>query len=200
MRHRKNKNRLGRNTAHRKATLRNMVRGLIKSQKIKTTRVKAKEAKILMDKLITIAKKNTPAHQRLAFSMLPDKETVKTLFREVAPRFEKRAGGYTRVIPLTFRRGDGANMVILELTEKKIVEEVPVKPAKERTKQKAKEVPAKKKAQSKQEEKPVEQKVAPKPKAAVAEEIAKEKGKAEKKKIEKGFMKGLRRFFKSKTP
>ena len=177
-----------------------MVRGLIISQKIKTTRVKAKEAKILMDKLITIAKKGTPSHQRLAFSMLPDKETIKTLFREVAPRFEKRNGGYTRVIPLTFRRGDGANMVILELTEKKIVEEVPVKPAKERTKQKAKEVPAKKKAQPKQEEKPATQKVAPKPKTAVAEDVAKEKGKTEKKKIEEGFMKGLRRFFKGKTP
>ena len=195
MRHRKKKKRLGRTTSHRKATLRNLARSLFLNQKIKTTRVKAKEARVLVDNLISIAKKNTPFHQRLAFSILGDKKLIKELFKEIAPRFKNRAGGYTRVIPLNFRRGDGADMVILELTEQKIIQEPRVKLRKRLAKEKGLPPP-----KPKEEEKPPEHKIAPEPKAKVAEEIAREKAKTEKRKIEKGFLKGLRRFFRAKAP
>jgi len=196
VRHRKVRRRLGRTTAHRKATLKNMARALLLNQKIKTTKIKAKEVRTLAERLISIGKENNLPQQRLAFSLVPDKNLVKTLFKDIAPRFKNRKSGYTRIIPLGFRQGDGANMVILELTEKKI-EEKPIKP--KAKKEAIKEKPAKEKAK-KPEEKGQEHRIAPKPKTAVAEEIAKEKAKGEKKKNQKSFMKGLRRFFRSKSP
>ena len=161
--------------------------------------------------IITLAKKNTPHHQRVAFSIIPDKKIIKELFKEIGPRFQNRTGGYTRIIPLNFRKGDGASMVILELTEKKIIEKTKVKKALDKDNKAAqkkapiqKQEPQKAKkettAKAKADEKPEAHQIAPKPKAVVTEKIAKEKGKAEKTKIQKGFMKGLRGFFRSKNP
>lgn len=211
MRHRKGTRRLGRQSSHRKATMKSMARAIFLSQSIKTTKVKAKEARVLVDNLITLAKKNTPHHQRVAFSIIPDKKIIKELFKEIGPRFQNRTGGYTRIIPLNFRKGDGASMVILELTEKKIIEKTKVKKALDKDNKAAqkkapiqKQEPQKAKkettAKAKADEKPEAHQIAPKPKAVVTEKIAKEKGKAEKTKIQKGFMKGLRGFFRSKNP
>lgn len=203
MRHRVKNKRLGRMGSHRKRTLQNLARAVFFNQSIKTTKLKAKEARVLVANLITIAKKNTPHHQRLAFSIVPDKTLVKELFKEIAPRFQKRNGGYTRIIPLNFRRGDGADMVIFELTEKKVVKEKPKvkkEPAKAKKLLGKKEPAAKKTAGPKKEERQQESKVAPKPKVQVAQEIAKEKAKGEEKKIQKGFLKGVRRFFQRRTP
>lgn len=196
MRHRKKKIRLGRTTPHRKAALKNMTRALLLCQSIKTTRVKAKETRILADNVISIAKKNTPYHQRLAFSIIPDKKLIKELFKEIAPRFKNRNGGYTRVIPLSFRRGDGADMVILELTEKKVVEKPKIKAKKEPAK--GKKILPKKEQAAKPEEKAPERMVAPKPKAVMTEEIAREKAKTEEKK-QKGFLKGIKKMFRRKS-
>ena len=168
-------------------------------QKIKTTRSKAKETKVLLDRLITIAKRQSPFYQRMAFSLLPDKKVIKELFKEIAPRFKNRTGGYTRIIPLDFRKGDGADMVILELTEQKIISK-PEKGKSAKEKSKEKKLSPKKEVPPKPEEKAPEQKVAPKPKAEVAEEIAREKAKTEGKKVQKNFLKGLRRFFRGKAP
>ena len=199
MRHRVNKRKLGRQSAHRKATVTNLATAVLISQKIKTTKVKAKEARMLVDKLITIAKTDTLPNRRLIFSMLRNKKVTGNIFSEIAPRFKKRAGGYTRIIPLGFRRGDGADMVILELTEQKVVSKPKPKSKKEALRKDKPTAPKKEAAQPPVKEETGERKVAPKPKTQVAEEISKEKAKSEKKKIDKGFTKGLRRFFRRKS-
>lgn len=185
MRHRKRRTRFGRQSTHRIATLKSLARSVLIHQSIKTTRVKAKEASRVVDGLITIAKKKSPAARRQAFSMLGDKTLVRKLFKEIAPLFEKRKGGYTRITPFDFRKGDGASMVFLELTEKK-----PEEKAKPPKKAKSKPLP----------------KAAPEIKPAVKEEktvedVRKEKAKDEQKKFtrQKGFFKNVSRFFRRRT-
>ena len=124
MRHRKQKRKLSMMRSHRNATLRNMVRSLIEHQRIQTTLVRAKEARRLAEPLITIGKEDTVAARRRAYSILAERDLVVKLFKEIAPLFKGRKGGYTRIIPLGFRRGDGAHLAILELTERKIEEKV----------------------------------------------------------------------------
>jgi large subunit ribosomal protein L17 len=118
MRHAKSGNRLSRNQTLRKATMRDMARAILVEERIFTTKAKAKEARKFIDQLITLGKKGTLADKRRAFSILCDHTMVKELFEITAPRFAKRAGGYTRIIPFGLRRGDNAEMVYLELTEK----------------------------------------------------------------------------------
>ena len=127
MRHRISGNRIGRNSSLRKATLRDLAKATLVHQKICTTKAKAKEARKLVDKLITLGKKDTLAAKRRAFAILCDHGLVSDLFNNIAGRFKSRLGGYTRIIPLSERRGDRAFLVYLELTEKKIEE--PKKPA-----------------------------------------------------------------------
>jgi len=127
MRHRKRRSKLGMMTAHRNATLRNIVKALLKYQRIKTTHARAKEARRLAEGLITLSKTDSIAARRRAYSVLTDRDLVTKLFNEIAPLFKTRNSGYTRIIPLGFRRGDGASLSILELTEKKIVEKLPKK-------------------------------------------------------------------------
>ena len=119
MRHRKQRTRLGRQSEHRTATLNNMARSVLVHEKIRTTHIKAKEARKLVDSLITIGKVDSLASRRQAFSILNDKTLVAKLFKEIAPLFKAKKGGYTRIIPFNFRKGDGASMVFLELTERK---------------------------------------------------------------------------------
>lgn len=136
MRHRVSGNRLGRNSSLRKSTVRDIAKSTLVHQRICTTKAKAKEARKLVEKLITLGKKETLAAKRRAFSILCDHKIVSNLFNDIAGRFKNRAGGYTRIIPLSERRGDNAMLVYLELTEKKIVE--PKKPV--AVKEKAKTV------------------------------------------------------------
>ncbi len=118
MRHKIAGNRLSRNQSLRKATLRDLAKATLIDQRICTTRAKAKEARKLVEKLITLGKKDTLAARRRAFSILCDHSLVSNLFKETAPRFKNRIGGYTRIIPFNKRIGDNAEMVFLELTEK----------------------------------------------------------------------------------
>jgi large subunit ribosomal protein L17 len=118
MRHKIAGNRLSRNQSLRKATLRDLAKATLIDQRICTTRAKAKEARKLVEKLITLGKKDTLAARRSAFAILCDHDLVSSLFKETAPRFKNRMGGYTRIIPLNNRIGDNAIMVFLELTEK----------------------------------------------------------------------------------
>ena len=118
MRHGKSGNRLSRNQSLRKATLRDMAKAVFLQERICTTRAKAKEARKLIDKLITLGKKDTLAARRRAFAVLCDHAEVAQLFSKVAPRFKSRKGGYTRIIPYVQRGGDNAELAFLELTEK----------------------------------------------------------------------------------
>jgi large subunit ribosomal protein L17 len=118
MRHAKAGNRLSRNQSLRKATLRDMAKAVFLQERICTTRAKAKEAKKLIEKLITLGKKDTLAARRRAFAILCDHNIVSQLFSRTAPRFKARNGGYTRIISYTQRGGDNAALAFLELTEK----------------------------------------------------------------------------------
>ncbi|MCP2519756.1 50S ribosomal protein L17 [Candidatus Aminicenantes bacterium AC-708-M15] len=115
MRHRVGGKKLRRNPAHRRALLRNLVTSLLDKERIITTLAKAKAARPLAEKMITLAKKNTLHTRRQALAFIFKKEVVKKLFDELGPRFAERPGGYTRIIKLGPREGDGAEMAILEL-------------------------------------------------------------------------------------
>ncbi len=113
---------LGRSSAHRKSMLRNLATDVIVNDSIETTLHRAKEAQRLVDKLVTLGKKGDLASRRRAASILmkvniksEDRTALQRLFDEVAPRYADRAGGYTRIIRLDNRRGDDAEVVILEL-------------------------------------------------------------------------------------
>lgn len=106
---------LGRPTAHRKSMLRNLVTDLFREGRIQTTDCRAKEAGREAEKLITLAKKNDLHTRRQALSYIFDEDVVSKLFDEIAPKYEDRQGGYTRILKLGPRRGDGAEVVFLEL-------------------------------------------------------------------------------------
>jgi large subunit ribosomal protein L17 len=116
MRHLKAGRHLGRNSSHRTALFRNLTRALFEHERIITTVEKAKEVRRFVEKLITLAKRNTLHARRLCLARLPDKEAVNKLFTDIAPRFADRPGGYTRVIKRHERRlGDGGHTAFLEL-------------------------------------------------------------------------------------
>ncbi len=165
MRHRVHTFKIGRTSAHRKAMLANMVSSLIESGTIKTTVVKAKEARRFADRMVTLGKKASLHHRRLAVSYLRNKDAVKKLFDEVAPTFADRAGGYTRIIRLGVRQGDGAEMCMLQLTNNDVQEKKAKAPAKKAEKaeapaaeEKAVKAPRKKAAPKQAEEKAEEAK------------------------------------------
>ncbi len=115
MRHRKAGRRLGRTTAHRKATMKNMAMALFTEDAITTTLAKSKELRRFAEPLITLAKKDTVANRRQAFAALRDNGVVHRLFTEIAPSFAERPGGYTRILRLGVRKGDCAEMARIEL-------------------------------------------------------------------------------------
>ncbi len=115
MRHRVKGKKLRRDTAHRRALLRNLVTSFLEKERIRTTLAKAKAARPLAEKMITLAKRNTLHTRRRAIRFVIGKPVVKKLFDELGPRFSERPGGYTRIIKVAPRRGDGAQMAILEL-------------------------------------------------------------------------------------
>ncbi len=114
MRHGKDHKKLGRTASHRKAMLSNMVASLIEHKQIRTTVAKAKEARRWADRMVTFGKRGTVAARREVYKFIPRRDIVKILFDELAPHFETRNGGYTRVIKLGRRQGDGAELAILE--------------------------------------------------------------------------------------
>ena len=117
MRHRKHTFKVGRTTAHRHAMLANAVCSLIDHGRITTTLVKAKEIRRLADRMVTYAKDGSLHKRRLAIAELHSVELVHKLFADVAPQFKERNGGYTRIMKLGPRRGDAAEMCILEFVE-----------------------------------------------------------------------------------
>lgn len=106
---------LGVNTGHRKAMLRNLVTSLFRDERINTTEARAKEVKSIAEKLVSTAKKGDLAARRQALAYIYEEEVVRKLFDSIAPKYAERPGGYTRIIKIGHRRGDAASMVILEL-------------------------------------------------------------------------------------
>lgn len=117
MRHQKAGRKLGRESAHRTALMRNMVTSLIEHGRIRTTDAKAKELRRYADRMVTLGKQSTLAARRRARGFVRTDEAVRRLFDEIAPRFADRAGGYTRIVKLGMRRGDSAPLSIIEFVE-----------------------------------------------------------------------------------
>jgi large subunit ribosomal protein L17 len=115
MRHLSKGKRLGRTTSHRKALLRNLVTSFLDKERVTTTIAKAKEARPLAEKMITLAKKNTLHTRRQALAFVTKESTVRKLFDTLGPRFSERPGGYSRIVKTGPRAGDGAEMAVLEL-------------------------------------------------------------------------------------
>ena len=114
MRHLKRTAKLGRTSEHRNAMLANLVCSLIEHKRVTTTLAKAKAARSVAEKLVTLAKKGTNQHRRLAVARLHQEKAAKTLFTEIAPAFKDRRSGYTRIIKLGQRQGDASQSAILE--------------------------------------------------------------------------------------
>ena len=120
MRHRKSGRKLNRNSSHRKAMFRNMTCSLFEHELIKTTLPKAKELRKVAEPLLTLAKVDSVAKRRLAFARLRDNAIVAKLFNELAPRYNERPGGYTRILKCGYRVGDKAPMAYIELVDRPI--------------------------------------------------------------------------------
>jgi large subunit ribosomal protein L17 len=115
MRHLAQGRKLGRTTAHRRAMLRNLVTSFLEKERVVTTVAKAKEARPLAEKMITLAKRNTLHTRRQALAFVTKESVVRKLFDKLGPRFSERPGGYTRIVKLGTRAGDGADMAVIEL-------------------------------------------------------------------------------------
>jgi large subunit ribosomal protein L17 len=120
MRHRNSGAKLGRQPAHRRATLRNLVTNVIEKERITTTVRRAKAARPLVERMITLGKGDSLHKRRQAAAYLLTPNATRKLFEDIAPRFADRAGGYTRIIHVGFRIGDGAQLAILELLGSKL--------------------------------------------------------------------------------
>lgn len=118
MRHKVSGRRLGRTTSHRKASLQNMAVSLFQHELIRTTVPKAKELRRVAEPLITRAKEDSLANRRLVFSRLRDRDMTQKLFLELGPRYQKRPGGYLRILRCGFRPGDSAPMAFVELVDR----------------------------------------------------------------------------------
>lgn len=120
MRHRKYQGRLGVMPAHRRALLRNLVTSLLKHERIRTTKAKAKETRRYAEKMISLAKKENLAAKRRVLGFVRERAVVKKLFDTLIYRYADRRGGYTRITRLGFRGGDGAEEVFLELVDRPV--------------------------------------------------------------------------------
>lgn len=122
MRHRNSGRQLSRTGSHRAAMLRNMAVSLLQHEVIQTTVAKAKELRMVVEPIITLAKEDGVAKRRLAFDRLRDKAAVGKLFTEIGPRFKTRPGGYLRILKCGYRPGDSAPMAIVELVDRPTAE------------------------------------------------------------------------------
>lgn len=190
MRHKRNTQTLSRFSSYYKATIKSLAQAVILRQRIVTTKVRAKLAKRLVDNLVTIGKDiDSLASRRRAFSVLNDHSLVQRLFKEISPMFTEKNGGYTRIIPYKRRRGDNAELVVLELSLKRAIS----KPV------------AEKQAVRKEEERRMKEAAQPKEEKAVPKVEHKEVLPPEKEKHKKEAMKphkknlgGFGKFFKQK--
>ena len=123
MRHLKRTAKLGRTAEHRNAMLANLVCSLIKHRRVTTTLAKAKAARSVAEKIVTLGKKGTIANRRLVVARLHQEDAAKILFKEIAPAFQNRNGGYTRIIRMNNRQGDAAQRAILEWVDTPVTEE-----------------------------------------------------------------------------
>lgn len=227
MRHGNAHTKLSMRSSHRKATVRNMARSLLQYQRIETIHARAKVVRRLAEHLITLAKENTVAARRRAYAILTDRDLVSKLFNEIGPLFKERKSGYTRIIPLGYRRGDGASLSILELTEQNIIEKITKKKEKKAAIQKERAAKAETRAtaHTSAQDKAIDKKeitpgtaahataeakakpkdelkikTLPKAKPTLVEEKKTERAKTEEKKIAgtKNFMKNLRGLFRKR--
>ncbi|MEK9954299.1 MAG: 50S ribosomal protein L17 [Pelagibacteraceae bacterium] len=136
MRHNLGYRKLNRTPEHRKALFKNMLNSLIKYEQIVTTLPKAKELKPLIDKVITIGKKNNLSNKKRLFSKLQDKKSVVKVFDVLSSRYQKRNGGYSRVLKAGFRYGDNAPMAVIELVDRDVEAKKVDKPKKVEAKEK----------------------------------------------------------------
>lgn len=127
MRHQLSQRALGRTSSHRRALLRGLVTSLVLKERIRTTVQKAKELRPLIEKYITLGRKDSVANRRLAASFIFDKAAVAKLFTDLGPRFKSRQGGYTRIVRTDIRPGDTAQMAVIELVEKGAINAAPTK-------------------------------------------------------------------------
>ncbi len=130
MRHLKSGRQLSRNSAHRWALMRNLITALLREEKIQTTDPKAKELRRWADRMVTLGKRGSLHARRQALSIVQDKAVVRKLFDTIAPRFKERAGGYTRIVKVGIRRGDAAQMSLIELVGAEAEKETPKSRAK----------------------------------------------------------------------
>ena len=114
MNHQRTKRTLGRKTGPRKALIKNLLNSLILHDKIKTTEIKAKEIKPLMERMVTRAKVDSLHNRREAMKKLPTQKAVKKLYEVIGPKYKERKGGYLRIVKTMERKGDGAKMAIIE--------------------------------------------------------------------------------------
>ena len=121
MRHKVAGYKLGRSTSHRKALLRSLVTSIIEQERIVTTVIKAKAVKPLVDKMITLAKRDDLHARRQAAAILMTPDSVKKLFEKLGTRFGQRNGGYTRIVKLGWRKGDGAEQALIEFVDSTLV-------------------------------------------------------------------------------
>ena len=171
--------------------LENMVTSLLHHQQITTTLQKAKAAQRLADRVISLGKKDSLASRRMAFSYLQDHTLTSKLFKEVAPRFKNRNGGYTRILHLQRRKGDGAELALLELTEKEIkVKETKLKSKKEPKEDKHKHSHEGHEGHEHKAEAPEAKHETPKPKAKDTKETRPPKS--------SGFFGNVSKFFRNK--
>jgi large subunit ribosomal protein L17 len=118
MRHRRKGRSLGRTAEHRKALLRNLATSVLAHERVRTTKAKAKEVRPVVERLITWGKRGDLHARRQAHRYVRDRKTLKKLFEELAPRYAERKGGYTRILRLGARRGDGADEAVIELVDR----------------------------------------------------------------------------------
>ncbi|KGE70667.1 50S ribosomal protein L17 [Spirochaeta lutea] len=152
MKHKIGFNRLGRKASHRESMLRNMITSLIQHERITTTHTKALAVRSQIEKIITRAKVDSVHNRRMVGRRIKDDAAIRKVFEKIGPLFEKRPGGYTRILKLGKRQGDAAEMVILELVEKTTVSESKEKPKNSKTTTEKKEKkPTAKKAEKAKE-------------------------------------------------
>ena len=205
MRHRKQRSKLSMQTARRDATLRNMVKSLILHQRIKMTLGRAKVARRMAENIIHMTKTDSVVSRRRAYDLLQDRDLVMKLFKEIGPLFKNRSSGYTRILTIGTRKGDGAQMAFLELTDRVVVEKIVKKAKKEKEEVKAEkpETVEEGKKPEKKDAKHDESKTKhiSKAKLTPEEEKSREKARSEEKKRadgKQGFMKNIRGLFRKR--
>ncbi len=191
MRHQRQDNRLSLTKGHRKALIRNMVRSLMMHRRIVTTLARAKQARYLADHIITLAKRKSLHATRQISSALGSRDLAKMIVTTFAPHFEKRNGGYTRILHLGNRRGDNAQTALLELVGAVELAPGDAKEKKKKTKEKPKALPRKAEAEAREKERAgPKEKLRGKPERGEPSEMKKEEPK------KGGFLSTLRKFLK----